>query len=224
MSFEIGHNICIFGMRGSGKSTLCRNIQKYYSNIFIFDTLNEYNHDDGIIFYNYADFSNYVLSTSEKEGLRVIIQFDIENCDNDYFDEFIKLLYYRGDCTLVIEEVQNFASIHKIPPFLKQASLTGRHKNVNFITTTQRIAEIHKSLLSQCHHLFSGYTDSPNDKKTLKEYGFNISDIEFLEQFKFLWKENRDICLINNNLDFVSSTKNHEDLEREIEDEAENIP
>ena len=213
MSFEKNQNICIFGMRGAGKSTLCKKIQKFYPNVFIFDTLGEYNESDGIIFYDYNSFSNYVIDTVNRNGLRVVIQFDIEEANNvEIFDEFIRLLYYRGDCTIVIEEAQNFASVYKIPPFLKQCSLTGRHQGINFITTTQRIAEIHKSLLSQSHHIFAGYTDSPNDKKTLKEYGFNITDIEKLINYRFLWKEGREICIVDNSLNFYDNCETTENI------------
>lgn len=225
MAFERNENICIFGMRGAGKSTLCRKIQNFYPNIFIFDTLGEYSESDGHIFYDYISFSEFVIKTQNQTGIRAIIQFDIEESNQtEIFDEFIRLLYYRGECTVVIEEVQNFASVYKIPPFLKQASLTGRHRGVNFITTTQRIAEIHKSLLSQCHHLFSGYTDSPNDKRTLKEYGFNISEIEYLDQFIFLWKQGRDICIVDNSLNFKKKGQfegNQEEIEEENEENEE---
>jgi len=226
MSFERNENICIFGMRGAGKSTLCRKIQNFYPNIFIFDTLGEYTENDGIIFYDYVSFSDYVIKSQNINGIRAIVQFDIEDSNNqEIFDEYIKLLYYRGECTIVIEEVQNFASVYKIPPFLKQASLTGRHRGINFITTTQRIAEIHKSLLSQCHHLFSGYTDSPNDKRTLKEYGFNIGEIENLNQFIFLWKQGRDILIVDNSLNFKEKghfEENNAEIQENV-DETEEI-
>lgn len=202
--FDENTNICIFGMRGAGKSTLCREIQTYYNNIFIFDTLCEYNNSDGIIVSSYQDFSNYVIKTSKLNRLKIIIQLPIDHAsDQELMDEYIKLLYYRGNCTIVIEEVQNFATVHKMPIYLKQVSLTGRHKKVNFITTTQRIAEIHKSLLSQSHHIFAGYTDSPNDQKTLKEYGFNLDEIQKLEKFNFLWKNEREIVKIDNSINFI---------------------
>lgn len=195
-------------MRGSGKSTLCKKIQNFYPNVFIFDTLNEYENFNNT-FYNYKEFSDYVIRTKDVKGLRAVIRFPIEESqDHDYFDEFIKILYHRGNCTIVIEEIQNFASVYKIAPFLKQSSLTGRHKNINFITTTQRIAEIHKSLISQAHHIFTGYTDSPNDKKTLREYGFDLNQVEKLDKYQFLWKNQRNMCLINNNIEFL---ENHAD-------------
>ena len=217
-------------MRGAGKSTLCKKIQEFYPVLFIFDTLGEYDQDQDAIFVNdYESFSNVVIETSEKEVVKVVIQFHIDDAgDPDYIDEFIKLLYYRENCTIVLEEVQNFASVYKIPHYMKQVSLTGRHRGINFITTTQRIAEIHKSLLSQSHHIFSGFTDSPNDKKTLREYGFNLSDIETIQQYQFLWKEGRDISKIFNDLSYQAKpspeaqTDEIEEIEQE-EIESEEI-
>jgi len=196
--------ICIFGISGTGKSYLCRNLQNYFNNNFIFDTLNEYTAQDGMIFNDYLSFSNYVIQTQNQNGLKAIFQFPLENSQkSELFDECIRLLYYRGKCNIVIEEVQNFASVHTIPPFLKQASLTGRHQEVSFITTTQRVAEIHKSLLSQAHHIYCGYTDSPTDLKTLREFGFNDMTIANLNDREFIWKHNRDFVKVSNNLDFL---------------------
>lgn len=197
--FRDNENICIFGMRGSGKSTLCRQIQEYYENknIIIFDTLFEYRDSNAHFFTDYPSFAHFVLKNNGLKNQKIVINLPVDE-NSEVIDDYVKLLYYWGNCTVVIEEVQNFASVHKIPTYLKQASLTGRHKNVNFITTTQRVAEIHKALLSQAHHIFSGFTDSPNDKKTLKEYGFSIQQIEKLNNYEFLWKNERNIYKIDN--------------------------
>lgn len=197
--FRADSNICVFGMRGAGKSTLARALQSYFPNVFIFDTLKEYS-DEPNIFTNYDDFSNFVINTCDQNGIRAVIQFPLEeSMDSDFFEECIRLIYYRGNATIVLEEVQNFASVHRLPYFLKQASLTGRHQDVGFITTTQRIAEIHKSLLGMAHHIFSGYFDNPNDKKTLVDYGFNPEDLGQLDQYEFLWKNGREFYKIRVN-------------------------
>jgi len=195
-------NICIFGRRGHGKSTLCKNLQEFFSNVIIFDTLYEYSEEN--TFTNYKEFSDFIIETQNIQfGLRAVVQLSFEDAkDSEIFDEYIKMIYYRGNCTIILEEAQNYASVYKIPDFLKQASLTGRHKGINFITTTQRIAEIHKSLLSQAHHIFAGYTDSPNDLKTLKEYGFLYENIVELEKYHFNWKFDRTKLIIDNNLNF----------------------
>lgn len=223
--FSNDSNICIFGMRGAGKSTLCRRLQAFFPNIFIFDTLKEYDESYGHVFYDYETFSEFVIETADQNGVIAIIRFNLEDSlQSEFFDDCIRLIYYRGNATIVIEEVQNFANVHKLPHFLKQASLTGRHQDIGFITTTQRIAEIHKSLLSQAHHIFAGYCDNPNDKKTLKEYGFPLDKIEQLNQFEFIWKDGKELSKVDNSLNFISEKTLIQDDNSEIVDEnAENL-
>lgn len=198
-------NITIFGTIGSGKSYLCRKLQGYFPNVFIFDTLFEYNEQDGIILKSFQEFSKYVLETKNREcGIRAIIRFSVDQDNSEEVNEYLRLLYHRGNCTVVIEEVQNFGTVHKIPHYLKQISLTGRHKKINFITTTQRIAEIHKSIISQSHNIFSGHCDNPLDIGTLKSYGFSTDLLFYLEKRQFIWKRGREYFKITNDLEFLT--------------------
>lgn len=198
-------NITIFGTIGSGKSYLCRKLQGYFPNVFIFDTLYEYSEQDGLILKNFQEFSNFVLATKDKKcGIKAIIHFSVDHDNSEEVNEYLRLLYHRGNCTVVIEEVQNFGSVHKICHYLKQISLTGRHKKINFITTTQRIAEIHKSIISQSHNIFSGYCDNPVDLNTLKQYGFNTNLLVNVYKHQFIWKRGREYYFIDNDLNFFS--------------------
>lgn len=203
--FNATSKICIFGMSGSGKSTLCKNLQQYFPNVFIFDTLGEYSENEySNIFYDYSTFADFVEKTKDQNGIRAVFRFNIEGASNDdVFDECVRLLYYRGNCTIVVEEIQNFATVHYIPPFLKQVSLTGRHQNISFITTTQRIAECHKSILSQAQHRMAGYCDNPSDLKTLKEWGIPDNLIKEIDLFQFIWKDGKNIYKIDNHLKFI---------------------
>lgn len=196
-------NITIFGTIGSGKSYLCRKLQGYFPNVFIFDTLFEYSEQDGIILRNFHEFSAFVISTQNQPvGIKAIIRFSVDRDNSEEVNEYLRLLYHRGDCTVVLEEVQNFGTVHKIPHYLKQISLTGRHKRINFITTTQRIAEIHKSIISQSHNIFSGYCDNPLDVGTLRQYGFRVDLLENVQKREFIWKRGREYFLVSNDLNF----------------------
>lgn len=198
-------NITIFGMTGSGKSVLCRTLQGYFKNVIVFDTLFEYQDNEGLVFYNFNQFSDFLIRTQKEEILpKIIIRFSPDIDETTEINNYLKMIYFRGDCTVVLEEVQNFASVHKIPKYLKQISLTGRHQKVNFITTTQRIAEINKSLISQAHHVFSGFTDNPNDAKTLNENGFSSKLVEHINQFEFVWKNNREYYFVDNYLNIIN--------------------
>lgn len=203
--FSSHSNITIFGMTGSGKSVLCRQLQGYFKNVIVFDTLYEYQDHEGVIFKDFNSFAHYLISTQHQDIIpKLIIRFNPDIDENNEINNYLKMIYFRGDCTVVLEEVQNYASVYKIPKYLKQIALTGRHKKVNFITTTQRIAEIHKSLLSQAHHVFSGFTDNSLDLKTLNENGFSIDLIEQVNQYEFIWKNNRDYYYVNNQLEILS--------------------
>jgi hypothetical protein len=201
-----GHShITIFGMTGSGKSVLCRNLQGYFKNVIVFDTLYEYSDNEGLVFNNFNQFADYLIMTKNELIMpKLIIRFNPDIDETSEINNYLKMIYFRGDCTIVLEEVQNYASVHKIPKYLKQISLTGRHKKVNFITTTQRIAEIHKSLLSQAHHVFCGFTDNSLDLKTLNDNGFSINLVEQINQYEFIWKNNREYYYVNNNLDILT--------------------
>jgi len=203
--FSNHSNITIFGMTGSGKSVLCRNLQGYFKNVIVFDTLFEYSNNEGLVFNNFNQFADYLILTKNDLIIpKLIIRFNPDIDETSEINNYLKMIYFRGDCTVVLEEVQNYASVHKIPKYLKQISLTGRHKKVNFITTTQRIAEIHKSLLSQAHHVFCGFTDNSLDLKTLNENGFSTNLVENINQYEFIWKNNREYYYINNNLDILT--------------------
>lgn len=190
----------IFGMRGSGKSTLCRELQTYYPRVFVFDTLREYGPEQGTIVTGYAEFARFVIQTQHSKVFRCIIRFPLGTDSFDEFDECCKLLYYRGDCVVVLEEAQNFASIHRMGYWLDQICLTGRHKGVRFITTTQRIAKIHKTLISQASDVFAGYCDSALDLATLREYGFRTEMLQVLEPYQFIWKRGRESWRVDNSL------------------------
>ena len=204
--FDSASKICIFGMSGSGKSTLCRTLQNYFPNVFVFDTLNEYKEEEfrGNVFYNFHDFSEFVKRTQHENGIRALFKFSIEEANSDgIFDECVRLLYYRGNCTIVVEEVQNFASAHSIPPFFKQIALTGRHQKISYITTTQRIAECHKTILTQAQHRFAGFCDNPIDSRTLREWGIPEQMTSELELYQFIWKDGKIIHKVDNHLKFL---------------------
>lgn len=201
--FKDTDNFGIFGMRGAGKTHLCRTIQRYYPNVFIIDTALEYG-DENNVFTNYNQFADFVIETENKNGFRAVFQVPISRDSNtEIVDSVCELLYARGNCTIVIEEIHNYASAHYCPPFFKHLALTGRHRNISYIFTTQRIAEVNKTMLTQCHYRFAGWVDNPVDEKALKEWGFNIDQLNQLNQREFLMRIDRDVYHIDNDLKFL---------------------
>jgi hypothetical protein len=196
---------CILGRRGCGKTYLLRRLISVYPRCIIFDTLHEYTETDGIVVNSYDEFSDFILKNQSTKNFVLIFQFelDIKN-ELQLFNECLKLLYFRGSVTIVIEEVQNFsnASIWGLQPYFKHCLLTGRHRDLSMIFTTQRAGELHKTILSQCSHIFCGQLHEKNDLLYVCSFlNINVEQIQHLEDRKFIYfQPGEETCCINNDL------------------------
>lgn len=182
--------IGIFGRRGCGKSHLCKNIQAVFPRKIIFDTLSEYQDIDfDETFYEFNSFSDFIIKTQFNNSFSALIKFDVDNSQkNDQFNHMLRIIYYRGNICLVIEEIQNFCSPHYLPHFLQQVFLTGRHQNLAVIYTTQRPGTLNKNILSQSTHIFCGSLHSKNDVREVSQFlGEDAEKLTSLKDREFLW-------------------------------------
>lgn len=194
--------IGIFGIRGSGKTTLSRTIQNYFPVVFILDATGEYR-DEENYFNNFDQFADFVIETENQTNLRAVFEIPVSRFSQvDIADAVIELLYERKNCFIVIEEIHNFASTHYCPPYFRHLALTGRHQNIGYCFTTQRIAEVHKTMLTQCQYKFAGFVDNPTDEKTLKEWSFDINQLNQVEPFHFIMRVDRRNYLIDSYFNF----------------------
>lgn len=196
--------ISILGRRGSGKSYLCKKIQTLYPRCIIFDTLHEYNDSDvDIMCYDFEDFSKAVISTKNKSKFRICFQFEIGQDNTDIFNECLKLIYHRGSVCVVIEEVQNFSETHAygLTTWLKESLLTGRHRDIAIITTTQRAGQLHSAILSQSNHIFTGNLQGKSDLQNLSNtVGIDINIIKSLKEHTFIWHNLKFTKIVTNDL------------------------
>lgn len=192
MQFKEIDKILILGRSGCGKSYLGKIIQKAFPRKFIFDSLHEYESSENDIS-NFSEFSSFVVEIENNPQKYTkftrVIRFSIdEENREEVFNQMIRVLYHIGNLTIVIEEVQNFCSTHGMPEFLKFSMTTGRHKNLSFIMTTQRPALLHKTILSQCTHVFCGSMIDKNDLQYVAKFmGKDTNDLSTLKDRNFLW-------------------------------------
>lgn len=176
------------GRRGSGKSYIARRISEAYPRKVIFDSLGEYGDTDGIVCHSFDEFSERLIENANSPSFTLIYQFNPEEENNvDEFNQALRVLWYKGNVFIVIEEIQIFASTHNMCMWLKNALLTGRHRNIGLFFTTQRPGECHKTIISQANHVFCGSLHEKNDidyaRSVLGEKAYDLvalPDREFL--------------------------------------------
>ncbi len=225
-NFQITDKFLFIGQSGCGKSYLARKLQ--YPRCVIFDTLHEYD-DETLIAQNFEHFTQLVLSLQRenKSEFRLVYQFDPESGVNEAeFNQALRVLYYRGDCQIVIEEVQNFSTTHALPHWLRQCFLTGRHRNISLQMTTQRPGELNKTLLSQCRHAFFGQLFEKNDIEYCRAVlGQRAYELASLKPREFLYfSPGQPTKKITNDLKTLDqkSPESKKDLDLNLEDADHN--
>lgn len=195
--------IAILGRSGSGKTFLSRTIQKIYPRVLVIDFMREYS--DGDVVTSFQEFSEKLLAfkTERRKRFRLIFQFPPAETEVELiFDHILKTAYAAGNLLVVIEEVQMYSHSHHLGHWLRQCLLTGRHRNLALIFTTQRPGELHKTILSQCSHIFCGQIHEKNDLKYLDNYFYK--DAEKLQklqpQFFLYWRPGSITAIVHNSL------------------------
>lgn len=184
--------IAIFGKRKGGKTTLCKNLQKAFPRVVVFDIMREYRADEcDIIVQNLQDFARVLISLTNHKSkkFRIVYQFDIEKTADECeeFDTAMHLLYQFGDCMVVIEEIHMYMRREWCPEWLKKMILTGRHQKLGIMATSQKPAEVSKTYTSQCEHWFISRMFEKNDMKYfLDSIGAVAESLRTLRRYWFL--------------------------------------
>lgn len=191
-----GEHITIFGITGSGKSTLTRAISQYYHRKIIFDRMGEWNGDPR---YTVQDFQGFARVYRECESLadfEIVVRFRPGISQEDLitgFESICNLVYQRERLArlgvlLLIEEVWLYSSPHYISPWFKEILLTGRKENISVVANSQRPASVNKDIPSQSRHVFVGQHFNPNDRMYFRDVlGKEYPKCENLKRFEFLW-------------------------------------
>lgn len=192
--------ICVFGRRGSGKTTMIRAmIPEMKKPVMVIDILG-----------NYTEDSHFVQCDTVEDALTEILRFNrdkkhpgiivVSGADMSRSVDFIcSALWHNHGGTLVVDEAD--AISWSDAPCFDEAVRYGRNHGIDIITGCRRPAEISKNITAGCDQAYCLTTHEPRDIEyyrgflgdelayklpTLKTYHGICRD--FLEQNHYFFK------------------------------------
>jgi len=152
--------ITIIGKRGYGKTTLCKNIivDSLYNDILINDYIGEY-------------------SNLSAPGKQVYIV-------NNRIDLLIKFAWGRGNCLLVLDEVDLYGKNNSAIEFIYRY---GRHKNIEIVAVSRRFYDLPVIIRALTDYFFIFRITEKRDLEYLSRYIDNsrLEKIKSLPKYTF---------------------------------------
>lgn len=163
--------IALVAKTKSGKSYLGKILQRIPRRKIIVDTTYEYTPDHGHIVIGFNNFCKAVVELCDNENYTIIFRFDHYEVNRaEIFEEICKIVFHIQDVFFVVEEIHLHSNTHSINHWLLQIATIGSHRNIGYLITTQRPSLIHKTLLTQCDHIFIGSLIDENDISYVKAF------------------------------------------------------
>lgn len=156
--------VTVLGQRGSGKTSWVKSRLSFFPRFVLWDTLSEY---EG---YPIATNLNELygeLSKNEQGPVQVVYRSLSEN-DVDDLNIMCQMVMALGDCVLIVEEVDTYATPSVIPYDLKRLLKIGRHYGISMIFVSRRPAEINRLITSQSQRFVCFRIIEPNDIRYLR--------------------------------------------------------
>ena len=176
----------VFGKRGAGKSYLAADLLSGFDRVLIFDTLGEYK--QGVVFDKVGDLARF-WKTVYRGKFRLIYR---PTRPAEEFEAVAALVWNCGDLCFLVEEIDCFGSVQKIPEHFANIIQRGRHNNITLIGVTQRPFGIHRLLTSQAKEICIFNTNEPRDREYLRLLlGQEVEEkLDQLKEFEFVrWKD-----------------------------------
>ena len=171
--------ISVFGHKGSGKSTLVKELVAEHKRVIVFDTMGEY--DDAIEDYNTA--VRELGRVQDARRFRVAIRLPE---DDDALDA-MEVAYEVPRCLVVFEETSFYCSPSTMPTILKKFVRYGRHREISQVYVSRRPAEINRDLTAQSDLIVSFRQHEPNDVDYLRKLmGSQADKLPHLREYRII--------------------------------------
>lgn len=182
--------LAVMGATGSGKSAWIKQQLKKWkpTRLLIWDTMQEYP-DHGTVTASPAELVQLVGKAGKKGRFAVVFQPAADPAARaKQFDLFCKLAMAAGNLTMLVEELKFVTKPSWAPMPWAQATLTGRHKGLKIIGTSQRPASIDKDFLFNATFIHAGRLLSDDVKSVAKAMQIPEVQLEGLQPLQYVEK------------------------------------
>lgn len=168
----------VIGKKGSGKSTLVREIVAERKRVAVIDSLAEYDESDGCRVVYEDECVDAMIDAAQSKTFRLSLRrLEIE----DNLD-LLRLAYEIEDYLLVVEETSLYVTASVLPSEVAQLIRYGRHKRIDQCYVARRPSELHRDLTANADNIVCFQTQEPRDLVYLRNYfgdeAFELRDLE----------------------------------------------
>lgn len=172
--------VSVFGRKGSGKTTLVRELAASYDRRIAFDTLGEYGQADGWTVVHDFEGALTLMSAPPARFAWSIRLSEIA----DYFDLF-ELAFEIPNTLLLFEESSLFCSASYLPDQLSKLVRYGRHRNIDMVFVSRRPSEVNRDVTAQSDLIVTFRQHEPRDLMYLAAVsGANVDHVRTLGDYR----------------------------------------
>lgn len=168
MSIRTDDIIFICGKRSGGKSYwLKTHLLPRLPRWILYDYKWEYNAND----FHQCIETRTITATIDAYNKRVPhVIYKATQKDPEHFEQFCETIYKTCNITIVIEEVDQYATPYYMPQPLRQLIDVGRLRGLGLICTARRTHRVNPNIPSNANHLIIFRQIRPEDLKYVAEY------------------------------------------------------
>lgn len=160
--------IGIIGRKGSGKSRRFHFLIRTCSRLILFDPLGEHTWCPNPI-HTVERLHDFFFKHAADGRTSWAGRYIPQGEPRKEFEPFGAVVYDRGHMTVGVEEVALISAPNSLPVNFDRIVRLGRHKAINLVWTSQRIAEVSKRLTSATDRFFIFRHTEPRDLDALED-------------------------------------------------------
>jgi len=178
MYIKPDEHVFIAGRTGSGKTWLAKKYLAGYENVFCLDIKGTLKWDD--VPKDELTIITHVKDLEKVNTPKCIYKPDPAEMELDFYDEFFKFIYNRGNTICWIDECMSVTpNAQRIPFYYKAIMTRGRELGVAAWSLTQRPSGINLLPISEATHIMAFDLNLPQDRKRIADL---TGAFEFLDK------------------------------------------